>query len=131
MAPTTTMSGPGSLRFHAPDDEQHDHADRADGEGQQVRFIQAGDEFADLLEELVALQRDAEHLAQLAADDDQRRAEDVAYQYRLGQQVSDEAQPRYAGEQRYDADQERVQRGERGVACGVAAGQRGDRGTPS
>ena len=41
---------------------------------------------SDLLEELVALELDAEHLAQLAADDDQRRAKDVADQDRLGEQ---------------------------------------------
>ena len=117
----------GELAIHAPDDEQHDHGDGADREGEQVRFVEAGDELDDLLEELVALERDAEHLAQLAADDDQRRAEDVADQDRLGQQVGDEAQLRNTGEQRHDADEERQQRGERGVACGVAARQRCDR----
>ena len=84
MATTTTISGPGSLRLDAAHDEQRRHADDADGHGQQVRLVEAADEFRHLLEELVAFELDAEHLAQLAADDDQRRAEDVADQHRLG-----------------------------------------------
>ena len=87
-------------------DEQRRHADDANGEGEQVRFVEAADELHNLPEELVALELDAEHLAQLAADHDQRRAEDVADQDRLGQEVGDEPQPRHAGEQRHDADQD-------------------------
>ena len=98
----------------------------ADREGEQVRLIQAGDELDDLLEELIALEREAEHLAQLAADDDQRRAEDVADQDRLGEQIGDKAQLRNPGDQRHDADEDRQQRGECGVACGVAACERRD-----
>ena len=124
MAPTTTMSGPGHLTTHAAHDEQRRYADHADGDGEQMRFIQAADEFHHLLEELIALQLDAEHLAQLAADDDQRRAEDVADEHRLGQEVGDESQLRDPGEQRHDADEEREQRGERRIARGIAAGQR-------
>ena len=74
----------GQLATDAAHDEQRRHAHDADGHGEQVRLVQATDEFHHLLEELVALELDAEHLAQLAADDDQRRAEDVADQHRLG-----------------------------------------------
>ena len=93
-----------------------------------MRLVEAADEFDHLLEEHVALELDAEHLAQLAADDDQRRAEDVADQHRLGQEVSDEAQLRNPREQRDDADEDRQQRGEGGVARGIAPGQRRHRG---
>ena len=89
-----------------------------------MRLVQAADEFHHLLEELVALELDAEHLAQLAADDDQRRAKDVADQHRLGQEVGDEPQLRDPGEQRHDADEDREQRGERRITRGITAGQR-------
>ena len=111
----------GQRTIHAAHDEQRRHADDADGDGEQVRFVEAADEFHNLPEELVALELDAEHLAQLAADDDQRRAKDVADQDRLGQKVGDEPQPRHAGEQRQDADQDRGQRRQCGVARRVAA----------
>ena len=114
----------GQGAIHAAHDQQRRHADDANGEGEQVRFVEAADELHDLLEELVALELDAEHLAQLAADDDQRRAKDVADQDRLGQKVGDEPQPRHAGEQRQDADQDGGQRSQCGVAHRVAAGQR-------
>ena len=114
----------GQLAIDAPHDEQRRHANDADGDGEQVRLVEAADELHHLPEELVALELDAEHLAQLAADDDQRRAEDVADQHRLGQEIGDEAQPCDTGEQRYHADKEREQRGERRIARGIAAGQR-------
>ena len=114
----------GNFAIHEAYDEQRRHTDGANGNGQQVRFVEAADEFHNLPEELVALKLDAEHLAQLAADDDQRRADDVADQHRLGQEVGDEAQPRDPGEQRDDADEECEQRGERSIARSIAAGQR-------
>ena len=75
----------GQGAIDAAHDEQRRHEDDAEGDGQQVRFIEAADELRNLPEELVALELDAEHLAQLAADHDQRRAKDVADQDRLGQ----------------------------------------------
>ena len=114
----------GQAAIHAAHDEQRRHADDANDDGEQVRFVEAADELQHLPEELVALELDAEHLAQLAADHDQRRAKDVADQDRLGQEVGDEPQLRHAGEQRQDADQDRGHRGQRGIAHRVAAGQR-------
>ena len=70
-----------------------------------MRFVQAADGLKDLLEEQVALELDAEHLAQLAADHDQRCAEDVADQDRLGQEVGDEPQFCDTGKDRHDPDQ--------------------------
>ncbi len=105
-------------------EDQRRHEDDAQQDGQQVRFVQAADELQDLLEEQVALELDAEHLAQLAADHNQRRAENVADQNRLGQEVGDEPQFCDTGQDRHDPNQDGGRRRQGGIARRVAAGQR-------
>ncbi|MFN8471493.1 MAG: hypothetical protein U0822_04680 [Anaerolineae bacterium] len=114
-------AGQGAIR--AANDEQSRHADNANRDGEQVRLVKAADKLHNLLEELVALELDAKHLAQLAADHDECRASDVADEDWLGEEVGDEAEPRDAGEQRQDTNENRGHGGERGVARGVTACQ--------
>ena len=92
-----------------------------------MRFAEAADQLQDLLEELVTFERDAEHLAKLAADHDQGRAEDVADQDRLGQEVGDESQLCHVAEQRHDTHQDGSQCDKRCIARWIVTGQRCDR----
>jgi class 3 adenylate cyclase len=94
--------------FGAPiaHEEQRHYADYANDHGEPMRFIEAADEFYHLAEELIALQLNAKHLAQLAANHNQRRAKDVADQNWLGQKVSDKTQPGDAGQQGQNTDED-------------------------
>ena len=82
---------------------------RAHAEGcrQDLRLAQLRDEFRERAEETGGRQGVAEELAELAADDAQGDAVQVAHENRTRQEIGQEAQPGHA---RHDAEEPREQR---------------------
>jgi len=80
MAPTTTISGPGILRLTRRMTSSTTMQAAPIAKVRRCVFVEAADQFHELLEELVALERESEHLPQLAANHDQGGAKDVTDQ---------------------------------------------------
>ncbi len=106
---------PGVARREEQQQPGDGEADRERRPGHAVPRRVAG-ERPDVLEERVAGDVDAGHLAQLAGDHDDGDAGHVADQDRPRQQVADEPDAQDAGQQRIQADEQRERCREGGVA---------------
>ena len=84
-------AGPGR-REALEGEEDGEDAERQD-ERRQVRVAEVGQDVPHLLDERLALHRDAEDLADLADDHERRDARHVADEDRLREQVGEEAEP--------------------------------------
>ena len=109
-------------------DEQHDDHRQPDRGGGAVGVAQLADGRPDLGQRRAAGDGDAEQLAQLAGDHDDRDTGEVADQHRLAQQGGDDPQSQDAAQQAHHPDEQRRERGHGGVRGGITSGQRGQRG---
>jgi hypothetical protein len=110
------------------EDEQHSGEPDGGGRGDRLAAREAPQEAADLPDEALGADAEAEQLGQLPDQDGERQAVQVAHDGRLGQQVRHEAQ---AGDRPADQQhrhQDRQHRGQRDGARAVlaAGGQRQD-----
>ena len=108
---------------------EHEHAERAETEQQRGKVDRAelADELRDAREEVVAGGRDAKEFRELRRSDHERRADLEAHQHRLGDELHDAAQPEEPGERGDRGHEQRREGGVRGVALGIARGERPER----
>ena len=93
IAQTTTSSAPGSTRQEAPQEQQRGERDDAHGDGGSADVAELADHLGQALQRLGRRDLEAEQLAQLGDDQDDRHPVQVADQHRPGEVVRDPAEP--------------------------------------
>ena len=117
-----------NLRHKSLDEIEHgEQAGRQPG-GAARTLAEALDQVPDLREEAGRRDLYPENLADLADDDDQRDAVDVADEDGLGQEIGHESEPEQAGHDLDRTDRQRERRGQGSDEFGMAGGDRQDGG---
>ena len=129
MPPTTATSAPGTAG--ATRRRIRSAASRATPSSAVGGWLrpQMLDQLVQLRHELVGVARVAEQLGQLADQDDQRDAVQIAGQDRLGQEGGDEAEPGRAGDQVEHAGHQREDRQQGQIPFRVAGRERPQAGS--
>jgi hypothetical protein len=98
---------PGELRQPELGREQQAHEGQPENEGEDVRLADPDDQLSQQRKEVLLHQLDAEELAELSRDEDQRRAAHVADQHGFRQEVGDHPHAQARREQHQRSPQKR------------------------